>query len=347
MKIDKNVANVLGNSKIEGNNLYLPGEQKDIVERIEEIILEYIGELLPNDFYEKKISALALSLSTNLNLPKLLECKEMIEEAKSILPEKKETHSVSFGKFQVARNLAFNQSLSLAVPVVAKLLMRIEELKKNLHIAEQNELNSKIQYDKFQTQLSQAKEELKTAQQDAYGEALRNKGLQTQLSEANGKIKGLENSKLTKEEFRTIACEYTPSIAKDSGQPEWNQGELDKLYEALTKGHWLYINRDKQIEILKQQIEELEKSNKSAIEISVKGHKGNKYSSVIEMQIDRLYKEKKELEEEIEDWRYQMAYYTREDIATPKGVSEFVKEIVEKKANGTDNDGNPVHYDIK
>ena len=48
-------------------------------------------------------------------------------------------------------------------------------------------------------------------------------------------------SKLTLKEFITIACEYTPSIAKDSGQPEWNNGELIELFNALTEGHWLYI----------------------------------------------------------------------------------------------------------
>ena len=71
------------------------------------------------------------------------------------------------------------------------------------------------------------------------------------------RIKELEKSKLTREEFRSIACEYCPSIAKDSGQPEWCQGELDELWEGLTKGHWLYINRDRQIEKLKQQLQSL------------------------------------------------------------------------------------------
>jgi len=60
-------------------------------------------------------------------------------------------------------------------------------------------------------------------------------------------------SKLTLEEFITIACEYTPSIAKDSGQPEWNNGELIELFNALTEGHWLYINRPKPLS--KQKIE--------------------------------------------------------------------------------------------
>ena len=55
----------------------------------------------------------------------------------------------------------------------------------------------------------------------------------------------LKKSKLTKEEFHRIACEYAPSIAEDSGKPEWTHGELNELWEALTEGHWLYINRKK------------------------------------------------------------------------------------------------------
>ncbi len=72
------------------------------------------------------------------------------------------------------------------------------------------------------------------------------------------RLKFLEASKLTLDEFVTIACEYRPSIAEDSGQPEWNRGELIQLYNALTEGHWLYITRDQQIEKLKLRIGELE-----------------------------------------------------------------------------------------
>jgi len=38
---------------------------------------------------------------------------------------------------------------------------------------------------------------------------------------------------LRRERFRNILCEYPPNIAKDSGQPEWSQGELDKVYDIL------------------------------------------------------------------------------------------------------------------
>ena len=52
--------------------------------------------------------------------------------------------------------------------------------------------------------------------------------------------KQLKQSQLTKEEFHTIACEYIP---------KWTKGELDKLWEALTEGHWLNIDRPKQREL--------------------------------------------------------------------------------------------------
>lgn len=38
---------------------------------------------------------------------------------------------------------------------------------------------------------------------------------------------------LTKEEFHNILCEFPPSIAEDSGQPEWTAGELDKVWDFI------------------------------------------------------------------------------------------------------------------
>jgi len=45
--------------------------------------------------------------------------------------------------------------------------------------------------------------------------------------------KSAPSSAMTREEFRSIMCEHIPSIAEDSGQPEWSQGELDRAYDAL------------------------------------------------------------------------------------------------------------------
>jgi len=38
---------------------------------------------------------------------------------------------------------------------------------------------------------------------------------------------------MSREQFRSIMCEHIPSIAEDSKQPEWSQGELDRLYDVL------------------------------------------------------------------------------------------------------------------
>ena len=42
-----------------------------------------------------------------------------------------------------------------------------------------------------------------------------------------------QQPKLSREHFRNIMCEYIPSIAEDSQQPEWTVGELDKAYDDL------------------------------------------------------------------------------------------------------------------
>jgi type I site-specific restriction endonuclease len=39
---------------------------------------------------------------------------------------------------------------------------------------------------------------------------------------------------LTKEEFHNILCEFSPSIAEDSGKPEWTTGEIDKVWDFIT-----------------------------------------------------------------------------------------------------------------
>lgn len=41
--------------------------------------------------------------------------------------------------------------------------------------------------------------------------------------------------RLSREQFHKIMCEHTPTIAEDSGLPEWSKGELDEAYDALTQ----------------------------------------------------------------------------------------------------------------
>src|SRR3990167_1133909 len=51
---------------------------------------------------------------------------------------------------------------------------------------------------------------------------------------------------LTKEEFHSILCEFPPSIAKDSGQPEWTQGEIDRVWDFIT-GKYKFIEYDRSL----------------------------------------------------------------------------------------------------
>jgi len=41
----------------------------------------------------------------------------------------------------------------------------------------------------------------------------------------------------------------------------------------------------------------------------------------------------KDFQAELESWRFELAYYTKEDVATPKGVREFVKGLMNKHTN--------------
>jgi len=75
-----------------------------------------------------------------------------------------------------------------------------------------------------------------------------------------GELVGKED-KLTKEEFHSILSEFPPSIAEDSGQPEWTQGEIDKLWNFLIgKNRWIEYDRaQKQLQSKYMSVEEVEK----------------------------------------------------------------------------------------
>lgn len=44
-----------------------------------------------------------------------------------------------------------------------------------------------------------------------------------------------ERVEVDRTELSYILCEYTPSVAKDSGVPEWCKGELDKVTGAIAE----------------------------------------------------------------------------------------------------------------
>ena len=45
----------------------------------------------------------------------------------------------------------------------------------------------------------------------------------------------------------------------------------------------------------------------------------------------KLEKENKELRKRLDNWIYELAYYTEDEVATPKGVKRFIEESLEKK----------------
>ena len=67
-----------------------------------------------------------------------------------------------------------------------------------------------------------------------------------------------QQNRLTKEEFRDILCEFPPSIAEDSQQPEWTQGEIDKVWDFITKKNKYVLTEEKKLEEMKEQNSKLE-----------------------------------------------------------------------------------------
>ena len=54
------------------------------------------------------------------------------------------------------------------------------------------------------------------------------------------------------------------------------------------------------------------------------------YDTVIDSALTQINKEIIEpLENEINEWKYQLAYFTEEDIATPKGVKVFIDKVLD------------------
>lgn len=67
----------------------------------------------------------------------------------------------------------------------------------------------------------------------------------------------LESQKLSREEFHNIMCEFRPTIAEDSGQPEWTTGELDKAYDFLVgKNKYLFTD-----DVLRAELQAVKREN--------------------------------------------------------------------------------------
>ena len=62
-----------------------------------------------------------------------------------------------------------------------------------------------------------------------------------QLTAYVDELREMRTNVLTREEFRNLMSEHMPTIAEDSGLPEWSQGELDRAYDFLTGNkRWIF-----------------------------------------------------------------------------------------------------------
>ena len=111
-----------------------------------------------------------------------------------------------------------------------------------------------------------------------------------------------QQNRLTKEEFRDILCEFPPSIAEDSGQPEWTQGELDKIWDFITKKNKYIFTEEKKLEEMKEQNSKLLKENeelKQSLEDAQK--QLEKYCDDV-IDNDLLQQQNSKLKEDIEEF---------------------------------------------
>ena len=63
-------------------------------------------------------------------------------------------------------------------------------------------------------------------------------------------------------------------------------------------------------------------------------------------EIRRLEKENKELHKRLDDWIYELAYYTEDEVATPKGVKKFIAKALEDKVKEIENLREQLHLKI-
>ena len=138
-------------------------------------------------------------------------------------------------------------------------------------------------------------------------------------------ITKLKAQRLTREEFHYIMCEFTPSIARDSGQPEWTSGELNRVYNYLIGKRMYLITED------------LQKKEITKLKDMIKHAKGCKFCGKIDVENVKLKKENKVLNLWVRDLQAGMyincvycghRYGPRED--TPVSMAEVLKKHIEK-----------------
>jgi len=184
----------------------------------------------------------------------ILQAEGELGEKKDPSPYKAEC-STCGQRWLYEEDKGYNKMHNIASKIIAKDKLVIENLKKENDSCDEVIKKGMLEIEELKKTIRETPEKIKAEWLNRVDKSL------NKIKELQNEILELKKSKLTKEEFRTIACEYRPSIAEDSGQPEWNVGELDELWEGLTRGGWLYINRDKEIAELQEKVKELENNH--------------------------------------------------------------------------------------
>ena len=186
-------------------------------------------------------------------LRKLLNEVKQIKGAGDELP-KEEEHYDRDGGFLDGLKTGRNQIIQEVTPIHTKKCMEIEELKKKLKVEKDimDGQTPRLPYNPTQKEMIQLAIDTIRGHRNTPYILVYDKEKKTiiaisihdRIKKLQQQLKEVEQSKLTKEEFRSILSEFPPSIAKDSGRPEWTQGEIDKVWDFITKKSKYILTQD-------------------------------------------------------------------------------------------------------
>jgi len=163
----------------------------------------------------------------------------------------------------------FGKGVDWMKPILAKQILKVEALEKSLEsVGDVDDMKDTI-WDIMQVALDKnhyitKREELEEILLDCKIPELVAAALKPVISKQILKVKELENSMLTKSEFKNILSEFSPSVASDSGQPEWSSRELDKVWDFITgRAKYICSSDDdlRKIKELEAKIKEIENEN--------------------------------------------------------------------------------------
>ena len=234
----------------------------DTIEILEEIRKYYAQDIIrPVEASQKRIEALTNAIATLKALESAEGLPEKIKNGKSLNPDTPEFQS----GFRFGRNKAIDDFK----PILAKQILKVEALEKSLEsVGDVDDMKDTI-WDIMQVALDKnhyitKREELEEILLDCKIPELVASACQIVLAKQILKVKELENSMLTKSEFKNILSEFSPSVASDSGQPEWSSRELDKVWDFITgRAKYICSSDDdlRKIKELEANIKEIENEN--------------------------------------------------------------------------------------